>query len=83
MSDPYSFTNSYEKLLDNQKSNILRACLHFERPYIIRYQFKNYHMEFTQSSQVTTNENEKLKTELCNIKADKKRYEQVRSFRRR
>ena len=40
-------------------------------------------MEFTQSSQVTTNENEKLKNELCNIKADKKRYEQVRSFRRR
>ena len=28
--DPYSFTNSYEKLLDNQNSNILRAFLGLE-----------------------------------------------------
>ena len=34
-------------------------------------------MEFTAFSQLTYNEKEKLKNELCNVIVDKKSYEQV------
>ena len=34
-------------------------------------------MEFTAFSQLTCNEKEKLKNELCNVIVDKKSYEQV------
>ena len=38
-------------------------------------------MEFTVFSQLTCDEKEKLKNELCNETVDKKRYEQVMYFR--
>ena len=72
--DPYSFTNSYEKLLDNQNSNISRAFLGLESHYVVREEFKSHWIEFTVFSQLTCDENEKLKNKLCNVIVDKKRW---------
>ena len=79
--DPYSFTNSYEKLLDNQNSNILQAFLGLESHDVVREEFESYCMEFLVFSQLTCDEKEKLKNELCNVIVDKKRYEQVIRFK--
>ena len=62
----HSFANSYEKLLDNQKSNILRAFLGLQIHYVVGEEFKSHYMEFTFFSQLTSDEKEKLKNELCN-----------------
>ena len=72
---------SYEKLLNNQSSNILRAFLGLESHYVVRELFKSHCMEFTVFSQLTYDEKEKLKNELCNVLVDKKRYEQVMHIR--
>ena len=79
--DSYSFTNSYEKLLDNQNSNILQAFLGLESHDVVREEFESYCMEFLVFSQLTCDEKEKLKNELCNVIVDKKRYEQVIRFK--
>ena len=79
--DSYSFTNSYEKLLDNQNSNILRAFLGLESHYVVREEFENHCMEFIVFSQLTCDEKEKLKNELCNVIVGKTWYEQVMHFK--
>ena len=78
---PYSFTNSYERLLDNQNKNILGAFWGLESHFVVREEFESHCMEFTVFSQLTCDEKEKLKNKLCTVIVDKKRYEQVIHFK--
>ena len=48
---------------------------------VVREEFESYCMEFLVFSQLTCDEKEKLKNELCNVIVDKKRYEQVIRFK--
>ena len=73
--DLYSFAKEYEELIECQESDVLRAYLRLNGPYVVRKEFTNHEKVFS------INEKQKIKKFLLNIPVDLKTFTNVSSFR--
>ena len=80
--DPLNFSIAYEKMLEQQESNVLRSFLHLDSPYEVREEFQNSCIDFTSVyAQKTTEEKEEVKKKLTNVLVDEARYNEVIRFK--
>ena len=78
--DPYNFAVSYENIIENQESNILRAFVGLESTFKVREEFKNYSMDFNDYAAKSMSEKQELRKKVANIVVDRKRYNEVLKF---
>ena len=78
--DPYNFAISYENIIENQESNILRACLSLESTFEVREKFTNYSMDFNDYAAKYMSEKQELRKKVANIVVATKRYDELLKF---
>ena len=80
--DLYSFAKEYEELIECQESDVLRAYLGLNGPYVVRKEFTNHEKVFNiEYASFSINEKQKIKKFLLNIPVDLKTFTNVSSFR--
>ena len=77
---PYNFSVSYENIIENQGSNILRAFLGLESTFEVRQEFSNYSMDFNDYTAKSMSEKQEFRKKVANKVADRKRYDEVLKF---
>ena len=55
--DSYNYAVSYENIIENQESNILRAFLGLESTFEVKQEFSNYPMDFDDYAAKSISEN--------------------------
>ena len=78
--DPYNFAVSYENIIGNQESNILRAFLGLESTSEAREEFTNYSMDFSDYAAKSMSEKQELRKKVANVVENRKRYDEVLKF---
>ena len=80
--DLYSFAQEYEELIKCQESDVLRAYLGLNSPYVVRKEFTNHKKVFSiEYASLSITEKQKMKKFLLNIPVDPKSFTNVSSFR--
>ena len=80
--DLYSFAKEYEELIECQESDVLRAYLGLNSPYVVRKEFTNHKKVFNIGyASLSITEKQKIKKFLLNIPVDPKSFTNVSSFR--
>lgn len=80
--DPLNFSIAYEKMLEQQESNVLRCFLHLDSPYEVREEFRNSCIDFSSVyAQKAAEEKEAVKKRLTNVLVDEPRYNEVMRFK--
>ena len=77
---PYNFSVSYENIIENQGSNILRAFLGLESTFEVRQEFSNYSMDFNDYTAKSMSEKQEFRKKVANKVAERKRYDEVLKF---
>ena len=77
--DLYNFCLAYESLAEQQEQNLLNACLGLdsESTVVLKQEFLNQRMTFTEFSKKTADEKNKIKASRLNILVDRQNYRQL------